>query len=69
MEALVLERKGLLRIREIDIPEVMGPDDVRIRIHTVGICGSDLHYYENGAIGDFVVRKPLVLGHEAYQNH
>jgi D-xylulose reductase len=38
---------------------------VRIAIHTVGICGSDLHYYQHGAIGPFIVREPLVLGHEA----
>jgi D-xylulose reductase len=38
---------------------------VRIGIHTVGICGSDVHYYKHGAIGPFVVREPMVLGHEA----
>jgi D-xylulose reductase len=38
---------------------------VRIRIHTVGICGSDIHYYQHGRIGPFVVNEPMVLGHEA----
>jgi D-xylulose reductase len=38
---------------------------VRIAIRNVGICGSDVHYYEHGAIGPFVVREPMVLGHEA----
>jgi D-xylulose reductase len=38
---------------------------VRISIDTVGICGSDVHYYTYGKIGPFVVRKPMVLGHEA----
>ena len=33
-------------------------------MHTVGICGSDVHYYTHGAIGDFVVREPMILGHE-----
>jgi D-xylulose reductase len=65
MEALVLEEKGKLNLRDIRIEEPMGPRDVRIRIHTVGICGSDVHYYEHGAIGPFVVREPMVLGHEA----
>jgi D-xylulose reductase len=65
MQAVVLEKKGTIRIRDIDIPEEMGPDDVRIKIHTVGICGSDLHYYVHGAIGNYVVRAPMVLGHEA----
>jgi D-xylulose reductase len=65
MEALVLERKGELSIREIDLPAEVGLNDVKIRIHTVGICGSDVHYYEYGAIGPFVVKEPMVLGHEA----
>ena len=65
MEALVLERKGELSLREIDLPLEVGPHDVKIAIHTVGICGSDVHYYEYGAIGPFVVKAPMVLGHEA----
>jgi len=65
MTALVLEKVKTLSLRDIDIPEVLGPHDVRIRLHTVGICGSDVHYYETGAIGPFVVRQPMVLGHEA----
>ena len=65
MEALVLERKGELSLREIDLPLEVGPHDVKIAIHTVGICGSDVHYYEHGAIGPFVVKAPMVLGHEA----
>lgn len=65
MEALVLEQKGVLALRDIDLPTDIGPDDVKIRIHTVGICGSDVHYYTHGAIGPFVLREPMVLGHEA----
>src|SRR6202023_3085418 len=65
MEALVLERKGELSIREIGLPTEVGPQDVKTRIHTVGICGSDVHYYEYGAIGPFIVKEPMVLGHEA----
>jgi D-xylulose reductase len=38
---------------------------VKVKIHTVGICGSDVHYYKHGRIGPFVVEKPMVLGHEA----
>jgi len=38
---------------------------VLVEIRSVGVCGSDVHYYEHGRIGDFVVRSPLVLGHEA----
>ena len=65
MDALVLEKKGQLALRDIDLPETLGPHDVRIALHTVGICGSDVHYYTHGAIGPFVVREPMVLGHEA----
>lgn len=34
-------------------------------MHSVGICGSDVHYWQHGRIGDFVLKKPMVLGHEA----
>jgi L-iditol 2-dehydrogenase len=42
-----------------------GPDDVLVNIRDVGICGSDVHYYEHGRIGNYVVEDPLVLGHES----
>ncbi|WP_334175103.1 NAD(P)-dependent alcohol dehydrogenase [Pseudoxanthobacter sp.] len=63
-EALVLERPRVLSLRDIDLPCAMGPDDVRIRMEVVGICGSDIHYYRHGRIGPFVVEAPMVLGHE-----
>jgi D-xylulose reductase len=65
MKALVLEKVKQLSLREIDLKETMGPDDVKIKIKSVGICGSDIHYYEYGAIGNYIVNKPMVLGHEA----
>lgn len=65
MQALVLERKDELTLREIALDEPLGPHDVRVALHTVGICGSDVHYYTHGAIGPFVVKDPMVLGHEA----
>ncbi len=65
MKALVLERTRELSIRDIDLPQALGPRDLRIAIDTVGICGSDVHYYTHGRIGPFVVRDPMVLGHEA----
>ncbi|WP_367159298.1 NAD(P)-dependent alcohol dehydrogenase [Kozakia baliensis] len=64
-EALVLEERDRLALRNIALPDMLGPDDVRIAVHTVGICGSDVHYFKHGAIGPFVVREPMVLGHEA----
>ena len=65
MKALVLEKKHVLSLRDIELPSKVGPDDVKIAIHTVGVCGSDVHYYTHGAIGKFVVKAPMVLGHEA----
>jgi D-xylulose reductase len=65
MQALVLEKTRQLSLRPVEIDEPLGAHDVRIKIHTVGICGSDVHYYEHGRIGPFVVDAPMVLGHEA----
>jgi len=65
MEALVLEKKDVLALRDCNVAEWLGPHDVRIALRTVGICGSDVHYYTHGAIGQFVVREPMILGHEA----
>jgi D-xylulose reductase len=65
MEALVLEKTKQLSLRNIELNETLGPHDVRIAIHTVGVCGSDVHYYQHGAIGPFIVKEPMILGHEA----
>jgi len=64
-KALVLEHQNALSLRDIDVPLAVGPRDVKIRVHTVGVCGSDVHYFKHGAIGPYVVREPMVLGHEA----
>ncbi len=62
-------RSLLMREREVAIEPAPvpqpGPQQVLIEVAAVGICGSDVHYYEHGRIADFVVRAPLVLGHEA----
>lgn len=63
MKALVLHGKRDLRIGELPQPEPSA-GEVRIRVAYVGVCGSDLHYYNDGANGAFVVREPLVPGHE-----
>lgn len=65
MEALVLEKQNELQIRDIQIDEPLGAHDVRIDLRTVGVCGSDVHYYEKGRIGPFIVKEPMILGHEA----
>ncbi|MGD0794872.1 MAG: NAD(P)-dependent alcohol dehydrogenase [Dehalococcoidales bacterium] len=65
MKALVLKEKNKLAILDMTFKETLGPDDVRIKMHTIGICGSDVHYYTHGKIGNFIVKEPMVLGHEA----
>jgi L-iditol 2-dehydrogenase len=53
-----------IRLEEVPVPEP-GPKEVLVEIRAVGVCGSDVHYYEEGRIGSFVVREPLILGHES----
>jgi D-xylulose reductase len=65
MKALVLEKPRKLVLRDIDLPLVVGPGEVKVEMRVVGICGSDVHYYTHGRIGSFVVNEPMVLGHEA----
>jgi D-xylulose reductase len=65
MKALVLERKDELNLRDFPVEEKLGPRAVRIAPRVVGVCGSDVHYYTHGAIGPFVVKDPMILGHEA----
>jgi L-iditol 2-dehydrogenase len=62
--AAVLHAIGDVRIEDRPVPEP-GPREVLVEIAAVGVCGSDVHYYEHGRIGDHVVRAPLVLGHES----
>ena len=63
MLAAVCHGKKDLRIDALpDRPLAAG--EVRVAVAFGGICGSDLHYYHRGAVGDFAVREPLTLGHE-----
>ena len=63
MKVAVMEGMGRMGFEERDIPKPEA-DEVLVKLEYVGICGSDLHYYETGAIGDYVVKPPFVLGHE-----
>lgn len=63
MRAAVLRSTENLVIEERIMPEV-GVNEVLIKVMDCGICGSDVHYYQHGRIGDFVVEKPMILGHE-----
>jgi len=65
MQAVILKEKNKIVLEDFQAGEILGADDVRIAIKNVGICGSDVHYFQHGSIGDFVVREPMVLGHEA----
>jgi L-iditol 2-dehydrogenase len=62
-QALLL-RQGEITVETAQVP-TPGPHQVLIEVAAVGICGSDVHYFDHGRIADFVVREPLVLGHEA----
>lgn len=63
MQALVIHSPGDLRVEDTPTAE-MGPGQVRVRIRTGGICGSDLHYYQHGGFGTVRLQQPMVLGHE-----
>lgn len=63
MKVAVMLGIGKMGFEERDIPKVKD-DEVLVKLEYVGICGSDLHYYETGAIGEYVVKPPFVLGHE-----
>jgi L-iditol 2-dehydrogenase len=60
----VLDTDLRLQIEQRPVP-VPRSGEVLIRVRSVGICGSDIHYFEHGRIADFIVESPLVLGHEA----
>jgi len=62
--SVVLHGKEDLRVEPRPIPSP-GRGEVLLEMKNVGICGSDLHFFNNGRIGDFIVKKPTVLGHES----
>lgn len=64
MLACRIHAKEDLRVEPVAQPEA-GPGEVLLRLGAAGICGSDLHYYFEGRNGNFVVREPLIPGHEA----
>lgn len=63
MKAVYLDKPGIVSVRKVKVPKPKR-DQVLIRVKACGVCGSDVHYYRTGRIGDFVVRKPMILGHE-----
>jgi len=65
MKAVVLEKKGVINVREVPDTPAPAAGELTIAPHTVGVCGSDLHYYTHGRVGKYVVEQPMILGHEA----
>lgn len=63
MRVSVLRAAGDLSVEERPDP-LPAPHEVLVRVASVGVCGSDVHYFEHGRIGSYVVERPLVLGHE-----
>ncbi|XP_067829388.1 sorbitol dehydrogenase-like [Heptranchias perlo] len=61
--ALVVHGPGDMKLDKRPVGEP-GAGEVLLKMHSVGICGSDVHYWQHGKIGDFVVKKPMILGHE-----
>ncbi|MBN1443845.1 MAG: alcohol dehydrogenase catalytic domain-containing protein [Planctomycetes bacterium] len=65
MKTVVLTGIRRMELREIPLPALRGDRDVLVRVARVGVCGSDVHYYTRGRIGDQVVEYPFTVGHEA----
>ena len=63
MKAIYLDKINTFSEKELAKPEC-GERQVLVRMKAVGVCGSDVHYWKNGRIGQFVVEEPLILGHE-----
>lgn len=63
MKVAVMNGIGKMGFIERDIPHP-ADNEVLVKLEYVGICGSDIHYYETGSIGKYVVKPPFVLGHE-----
>ena len=64
MKAMKLTGIRQMEMMEVPTPGIVHEDDVLIRMKTVGVCGSDVHYYETGRIGCQVVEYPFTVGHE-----
>ena len=64
MKAVVLTGLSQMELREVPTPSIQKEIDVLLKIEKVGICGSDVHYYETGRIGEQIVEYPFVVGHE-----
>ncbi len=64
MKAARLVQPRTIELQNIAEPAIMCEDEVLLKIENVGICGSDIHYYKEGAIGDQIINYPFTIGHE-----
>lgn len=64
MKQVVLTGIRKMDIIDIDVPEIIEETDVKIKLTTIGVCGSDIHYYSEGKIGSQIVKYPYPVGHE-----
>ena len=64
MDANVLIGAGRLEMQQRAVP-VPRPDEVLVQVTAVGVCGSDVHFFHEGKLGDWIIGEPLVLGHES----
>jgi L-iditol 2-dehydrogenase len=64
MKAAVLTGIRQMEVREVPDPKITKNTDVLLKIEKVGVCGSDVHYFETGRIGSQVVKFPYIVGHE-----
>src|SRR6058998_4189323 len=64
MKSVQLVAQRCLEVREMAMPPEPGPGEVLVRVRAVGVCGSDIHWFAEGGIGEAQVRRPFVLGHE-----
>ncbi len=65
MKAALLTGIRQFKVEQVPDPKIINDTDVLIRIKTVGVCGSDIHYYTAGRIGSQIVQFPFIIGHEA----
>lgn len=63
MKAIYLDKINTFSEKELAEPKC-GEHQVLVQMKAVGVCGSDVHYWKNGRIGQFVVEEPMILGHE-----
>ena len=64
MKAVYLTGLRQMEVREDPPPRLRSPRDVLLRVNSLGVCGSDIHYYQNGGAGSTTVAFPQILGHE-----